>query len=295
MSLRSVLLKEYADVDNRTRKIQSVPRPDPKVESPYRNFDFLSGEEFEILPIHEVETNRELYRRRALGTSDITLTHDEFATMVGVDFSSTQDPVDGLSILHCSASKRSYYGDPVEEAYRSVRYALGDINCDERWLKQKHLIGDPLADELFRVQHRTGCVKEEGSKELHSPQCPFPPEGHLLEDTAVEKFGTTSDVPKVKSDSKTLAKSSDAAFPRKKRPSIDSPESRSQMCIEDPDSCLPHANVGFSFRRPHASTPQEDIFQPVVSPVVLESKPMELPEGIPSFKQKFLSKQKTRK
>lgn len=295
MNLRSVLLKEYADVDNKTRKIQSVPRSDPTVESPYKYFEFLAGEELEILPIYEVETKRELHRRRALGTTDITLTHQEFTTMVGVDFSSTQDPLDGLSILHCSSAKRSYYGDPIEEAYRSARYALGAVNCDEGWLKKQHMLGDPLVDELFRVQHRTGCMKEEGSKELHSLQCPFPSTGHMLEETVVENYDTTSEVPKAKSNANIRSKSSDGTFPRKTRPIVDSSGSRSQMNIEDPASYVPPANFDFSFRRPQASTPQEDIFQPVVSSVLLESKPMELPEGIPSFKQKFLSKAKSKK
>lgn len=308
MSLLPWLYEEYAEVDGKRFQTENTGSPPSTavIESPYKDFDFLVDEEAEFMPIHEVETRREQHRRSALGFNDISLTHQEFARLLRIDVADTADPLDGLSILNCSSEKRSYYGDPVEEAYRASLYALGSVKNDEQWYKSRHLITNPVVEEIFRVEKRVSSSTDEGRS---SSPMGFTPSassslGKKTQDTEMESYSITLG-PRRNTTATIRTGGTTKSEERGKR--VDVVALTGQSCsvdgktirgygpsrsLDDPPSRFSSATTNFLFHRAPLSTPSEDIFTPDVSPISLSSNTTAWPEGIPSFKQKFLSNRK---
>lgn len=326
MSLVPRLYEKYAEIDNKTssRENCSCSKLKEAIESPYKFFDFLVDEELQFMPIHDLETQREQHRRAEAGNIDITVTQLEFAKMLQIDTSETEDPLDKLSILSCSSAKRSYYGDPPEEIFRSVEYALGFIKDEDQWYKSRSLLSNPVVEELFRLQYRRGYGV--GVENNSTKGSTYPPRiSHGIEgEEENEVRGVTKSNDSLANTTRITCSSNSRSRNNSPLPSGSvrdgrHPDAESELerkgvkrrCPREPacmnggsfsdyrlpmrmDGAAPglssSLSTNFLRKRTHPSTPEEAIFTPDVAPISIDSKPMAWPEGMVSAKQKFLWK-----
>lgn len=152
MSLISRALEEYQLVNglNNTKPVRCPP---PPVVSPFKRFSFSEGDqELAVVPVHEIELRREKHRRATWGGEDFSLTRGEFVDMLRVDRDMTRDPQDGVSVLDICPGKRAYDGDPIEESYRALKYALGPVNADPDWVKRRNILAEDVAVDFARLK-----------------------------------------------------------------------------------------------------------------------------------------------
>lgn len=145
-------LEEYLYVHELSKNGRRMSYPPPKVESPYKNFEFLKDTEDECIPVHEIERHRETYRRGAWNTEDISVTRHEFVDITKVDREMVKDPLDEISVLDVSSGMRAYFGDPVEESYEALKRVLMPVNEDLDWVKKRHFLKDGVAMDFARLK-----------------------------------------------------------------------------------------------------------------------------------------------
>lgn len=153
MSLVAKALTSYRLVD----QLDTVPKRKfvpPPAASPFKNFDFMADEEIVPKCLHDVEVGRETHRRASWKDSadDISTTRQEFAAKIELDVMMTKDPQDGLSVLDVSPAQRAYYGDPIEESFAALKYALGPVHPSIDWIKNRGIMTAPIASEFARMK-----------------------------------------------------------------------------------------------------------------------------------------------
>lgn len=115
------------------------------------NYDFLTAEEPEIVPIHVIEARRQAERRH--GVVDAKATPLDFIKSIGMDAADTKDPTNGYSTLQVEETSRAYYGNPEAEAYRAYKMQMLRFTDDEQWLKQKTFLEGQMVYDRERMKY----------------------------------------------------------------------------------------------------------------------------------------------